>query len=103
MPPSRAAMLVLTAALSARGGGDSDDGQPTNQRPRPGFRPGPEGYGDYRAHELTPLVDSKVGNARPDVVLLHLGTNDVLDDRSATGETKLGNKWADTVLAWRTY
>lgn len=48
-------------------------------------------------------MDSKVGNARPDVVLLHLGTKDVLDDQSATGETKLGNKWADTVLACRTH
>lgn len=252
MIPSPAALLVLTAVLSACGGGDSDDGSgdstsalkvascgreggplrimplgdsitqaeaghnsyrrvlwqrlnaagcsvdlvgsrsgvssgyrdsPQTSAPDPDFDPDHEGYWDYRAHELAPQVAGKVGSARPDVVLLHLGTNDVLDGQStagiigelgsvidairagkadthivlakiipaapdtagtaalnrgidglaasrntalspiavvnqaagysvadnydgvhpnATGEAKLGNQWADTVLAWRT-
>jgi acyl-CoA thioesterase-1 len=44
-----------------------------------------EGYWDYRVNELLPFIGGKVSSAQPDVVLIHMGTNDVLGGQSAAG------------------
>jgi acyl-CoA thioesterase-1 len=44
-----------------------------------------EGYGGATLADLTPLVDGWVRRERPEVVLLHAGTNDLL--RGATAQT----------------
>lgn len=53
--------------------------------PNPDFDQDHEGYWDYRVDELLPFVGGKVASAQPDVVLIHLGTNDVLGGQSASG------------------
>ena len=53
--------------------------------PNPDFDQDHEGYWDYRVNELLPIVGGKVASAQPDVVLIHLGTNDVLGGQSAAG------------------
>ncbi len=53
--------------------------------PNPDFDQDHEGYWDYRVNELLPIIGGKVASAQPDVVLIHLGTNDVLGGQSAAG------------------
>lgn len=53
--------------------------------PNPDFDQDHEGYWDYRVDELLPIMGAKVASAQPDVVLIHLGTNDVLGGQSAAG------------------
>lgn len=56
-----------------------------------------EGYWDYRVDELLPFVGGKVASAQPDVVLIHLGTNDVLGGQSAAGVAGELSALIDTV------
>ncbi len=51
--------------------------------PNPDFDQDHEAYWDYQTNEVKALASAKVAAAQPDIVLIHLGTNDVLDGQSA--------------------
>ncbi len=51
--------------------------------PNPDFDQDHEAYWDYQTNEVQALASAKVAAAQPDIVLIHLGTNDVLDGQSA--------------------
>ncbi|MDQ7744469.1 SGNH/GDSL hydrolase family protein [Hydrogenophaga pseudoflava] len=73
--------LVGSKSGVSRGSRDSGSVQPPNAD----FDLDHEGYWDYSVNELTPRVGGLVAQAEPDVVLVHLGTNDVLGGQSANG------------------
>jgi|GEM_PF-2367525 len=53
--------------------------------PNPDFDMDHEARWDYRVDEVLPLINSSIDKYRPDVVLIHLGTNDVLQGESISG------------------
>ena len=71
------------AMLGAFGRGSRDSG--SVNPPNADFDLEHEGYWDYSVNELAPRVGGLVAQAQPDVVLVHLGTNDVLAGQSASG------------------
>ena len=75
------ANLVGSKSGVSRGSRDSGSVNPPNAD----FDLDHEGYWDYSVNELIPRVGGLVGQAQPDVVLIHLGTNDVLNGQSAGG------------------
>ena len=58
---------------------------PAKSPPNGDFDLDHEGYWDYQVNELLPFVASSVAAAQPDIVLIHVGTNDVLAGQSAAG------------------
>lgn len=58
---------------------------PSKSPPNGDFDLDHEGYWDYQVNELLPFVASSVAAAQPDIVLIHVGTNDVLAGQSASG------------------
>ena len=58
---------------------------PSKSPPNGDFDLDHEGYWDYQVNELLPFVASSVAAAQPDIVLIHVGTNDVLAGQSAAG------------------
>lgn len=73
--------LVGSKSGVSRGARDSGSVNPPNAD----FDLDHEGYWDYSVDELVPRAGGLVAQAQPDVVLIHLGTNDVLDGQSAGG------------------
>lgn len=73
--------LVGSKSGVSRGSRDSGSVNPPNAD----FDLDHEGYWDYSVNELAPRVGGLVAQAQPDVVLVHLGTNDVLAGQSASG------------------
>lgn len=69
------------SGVSRRGSRDSGSTAPPNAD----FDADHEGYWDYSVNELQPRVSGLVDRSSPDVVLIHLGTNDVLAGQSASG------------------
>lgn len=65
----------------SRGSRDSGSVTPPNAD----FDLNHEGYWDYSINQLTPRVAGLVGQASPDVVLVHMGTNDLLRGQSPAG------------------
>jgi acyl-CoA thioesterase-1 len=63
----------------SRGGRDSGSVAP----PHADFDLDHEAYWDYTVGDLLPRARGLVAQAQPDIVLIHLGTNDVLDGRAA--------------------
>ncbi len=51
--------------------------------PNPDFDQNHEGYWDYNTQEVTGLAASRVAAAKPDVVLIHLGSNDIIRGQAA--------------------
>ena len=73
--------LVGSKSGVSRGSRDSGSVNP----PRADFDLNHEAYWDYSVNELLPRVSALVARSNPDVVLIHLGTNDVLGGQSASG------------------
>lgn len=73
--------LVGSKSGVSRGSRDSGSASPPNAD----FDLDHEGYWSYSVDELLPRVSGLVAQSNPDVVLIHLGTNDVLDGQSASG------------------
>jgi acyl-CoA thioesterase I len=55
--------------------------------PNPDFDQDHEGHWGFRVDEILVGLDGWAGAAQPDVVLVHLGTNDVLQGQSVPGTT----------------
>lgn len=72
--------LVGSKTGVSRGRRDSGSVNPPNAD----FDLDHEGHWDYTVAELLPRVGTLVAQAQPDVVLVHLGTNDVLRGRPAS-------------------
>ncbi|GAA6141122.1 SGNH/GDSL hydrolase family protein [Hydrogenophaga sp. 5NK40-0174] len=51
--------------------------------PNADFDQNHEGYWDYNTQEVTGLAASRVAAARPDIVLIHLGSNDIIRGQDA--------------------
>ena len=75
------ANLVGSKSGVSRGARDSGSVNPPNAD----FDLDHEGYWDYSVNELIPRVGGLVAQTQPDVVLVHIGTNDVLGGQSASG------------------
>ena len=73
--------LVGSKSGVSRGARDSGSTQPPNAD----FDTDHEGYWDYAVNELAPRVGGLVGQASPDIVLVHMGTNDILRGQSPSG------------------
>ena len=73
--------LVGSKSGVSRGFRDSGSTAPPNAD----FDQGHEGYWDYSVNQLLPRISGLVGQSNPDVVLIHLGTNDVLAGQGASG------------------
>jgi acyl-CoA thioesterase I len=58
---------------------------PSKSPPNADFDLDHEGHWDYSVNELLPFVASSVAATQPDIVLIHIGTNDVLAGQSASG------------------
>jgi len=74
------ANLVGSKSGVSRGWRDSGSVHPPNAD----FDLDHEGHWDYTVTDLVPRVGGLVAQAQPDVVLVHLGTNDVLRGRPAS-------------------
>ena len=71
--------LVGSKSGVSRGFRDSGSTTPLN----PDFDQNHEGYWSYRADEILSFATNRVASAQPDVVLLHAGTNDILQGQGA--------------------
>ncbi|MEZ5706218.1 MAG: SGNH/GDSL hydrolase family protein [Burkholderiaceae bacterium] len=58
---------------------------PSKSPPNGDFDLDHEGYWDYHVNEVIPLAASSAAAAQPDIVLIHIGTNDVLAGQGASG------------------
>ncbi|OAD41910.1 hypothetical protein LPB72_11520 [Hydrogenophaga crassostreae] len=58
---------------------------PSKSPPNGDFDLDHEGHWDYQVNELLPFVASSVAAAQPDIILIHVGTNDVLAGQGASG------------------
>ena len=80
--------LVGSKTGVSRGSRDSGSVSPPNRD----FDQNHEGYWDYTVDQLIPRVAGLVDRSAPDVVLVHLGTNDVLRGQGADGVAQeIGN------------
>ncbi len=73
--------LVGSKSGVSRGARDSGSTQPPNAD----FDLDHEGYWDYTVNELSPRVGGLVAQSQPDIVLVHLGTNDLLKGQAPSG------------------
>ena len=58
---------------------------PSKSPPNNDFDLDHEGHWDYQTNEVIPLAASSAAAAQPDIVLIHIGTNDVLAGQGAAG------------------
>ena len=58
---------------------------PSKSPPNGDFDLDHEGYWDYQVNEVAPLAASSAAATQPDIVLIHIGTNDVLEGQAAAG------------------
>ena len=76
-------MVDLVGSKSGVSKGSRDSG--SESPPHADYDQDHEAYWGYSVNELLPRVSGLVGQSNPDVVLIHVGTNDVLDGQSASG------------------
>ena len=76
-------VVDLVGSQSGVSGGSR--GSASTQPPHADFDQDHEGYWGYSVNEVTSMASGLVSQSQPDVVLVHLGTNDVLDGQSASG------------------
>lgn len=87
--------MVGSKSGVSRGSRDSGSAAPPNSD----FDPDHEGHWDYSVDELLPRVSGLVAQANPDVVMIHLGTNDVLRGQSASGIAQELGRTIDAIRA----
>ena len=78
----RAANCVIDFVGSRQGVSSGSRNGPSVPARNPDFDQDHEGYWDFRADEVLAFIGQRIDRFLPDVVLIHLGTNDIFQGQS---------------------